>query len=767
METIFIKLFNMSIAASWLILVVILLRLLLRKAPKSLCCILWALVGIRLICPFSFESVLSLIPSAETVSPNILYSETPTISSGIDIVNSTVNPVITESLAPQVEASVNPLQIVVYVMSIVWLGGIAAMLLYSVLSYVYLCRKVATAVLLRDNIWQSEKVSSPFVLGLFRPRIYIPFSTDADGMQYVIAHEAAHIQRHDHWIKPLGFLILTVYWFNPLVWLAYTLLCRDIELACDERVIKELGVHAKKAYSSALLEYSVGRNMIAACPLAFGEVGVKQRVKNVLNYKKPAFWIIIVALASIVIVAICFLTNPKTDNNIRPLQSGAYTFADGLYTHGPISEYNPEHDTEEMYFVTKDYFITADEGTLGQYSYDNRVQIKEPDEGIYLRFRLTSDYGNWGYYMPSDQGTWQDTFEKVMSRAKKGSWRDDETSYGIWLSYMGETWQFTEDGSLVSFNLGRIDGADTPEIQALVTPIAQKYGVTMFKPSDISDLTSATMMFNGKNQTITDSTALSALEKLLTDVTEYRGGTACPFGAFLTLTMQNDAITLAVATDSCCVYMVNGVCFSYVGNDNSELFQLFGMESPDSFHYEYEYDAGGNVIKKTLFYADGSAGEWYEYEYKEGNCVAETYHSGDGSLLRRMEYEYDAAGNQIKETVFTNNAKEYWIEFKYNTAGMLMERTKYDIDYTALNKTEYQYNSNGYCVKEINYDSYYNPDGSVSSWYEYKYDNHGNQIKMTVFDSDGTIYNWWEYEYDKNGNRVKETYFNSDGVIES
>lgn len=310
MEAVFIRLLNMSIAASWLILAVIALRFLLKNAPKNIRRILWALVGIRLVLPFSPESLLSLIPSAETVSPNILYAEAPKIHSGISAFNAYVNPVISESLAPAAGASVNPMQVVAYIASIVWIIGMIVLMLYSVISYVLLRRRVADAVILRDNFWQSEKVAFPFVLGLFRPRIYLPFGMDDESLAYVVAHEKAHIKHRDHWIKPIGFLLLIVYWFNPLIWLAYILLCRDIELACDERVVKQMSAKDKKAYSKALLTCSIDRRSIAACPLAFGEAGVKQRIKNVLNYKKPAFWIIIAALASCVIVAVCFLTNP-------------------------------------------------------------------------------------------------------------------------------------------------------------------------------------------------------------------------------------------------------------------------------------------------------------------------------------------------------------------------------------------------------------------------------------------------------------------------
>lgn len=313
MEAIFLKILNMSITASWLVLAIVILRLILKKAPKAISVFMWALVGVRLICPFSFESILSLIPSAETVPQDIIYSEAPAIHSGVPIFNSTVNPIISENLAPEVGASVNPMQIIAFVASVVWIVGIVAMVLYTVISYFRIHRKVREAVPYQDNIWLCDHIDTPFILGVIRPRIYLPSNMNEQDIEYVIAHEKAHLKRHDHWWKPLGFLLLVVYWFNPILWIAYILLCKDIELACDEKVIKDMGTEIKKPYSEALINCSVPRKMISACPLAFGEVGVKGRVKSVLNYKKPAFWIIVVAVVASIVVAVCFLTNPKQD----------------------------------------------------------------------------------------------------------------------------------------------------------------------------------------------------------------------------------------------------------------------------------------------------------------------------------------------------------------------------------------------------------------------------------------------------------------------
>ena len=311
MTEFFLKIVNMSISASWIVLAVLLLRLLLKKAPKWINVILWGIVGLRLVMPFTLESVFSLIPSAETVNPEIMMDKTPQINTGVPIINNAINPVISESFTPAPMDSANPLQIWIPIFALVWVIGIVAMVLYTVISFLRVKRKIGTAVLLCDNIYQSESVVSPFVLGILRPKIYLPFNMTEQDMAQVIAHENAHISRKDHLWKPLGFLTLTLHWFNPLMWLGYVLLCRDIELACDEKVVKTLNNEQKADYSQALLACSVNRRIIAACPLAFGEVGVKKRVKSVLNYKKPAFWLVLTAIVLSIVVAVCFLTNPQ------------------------------------------------------------------------------------------------------------------------------------------------------------------------------------------------------------------------------------------------------------------------------------------------------------------------------------------------------------------------------------------------------------------------------------------------------------------------
>lgn len=346
MDAIFLKLFNMSVTASWLVLAVVLLRLLLKKAPKAITVFLWALVGIRLICPFSLESVLSLLPSAELLPANTVYSHStfePSVKEVLEYAGH--NPVsydiglqdgsigFSEFTAPDTDY-LNPLYIFTVIASLVWLIGMAAMLVYTAVSYLRIHQKVREAAPLQDNIWLCDRIDTPFIFGVIRPRIYLPSGMNGQDADYVIAHERAHLKRRDHWWKPLGFLLLTVYWFNPVLWIAYILLCRDIELACDEKVIQTMGAEIKKPYSDALINCSVSRKSIAACPLAFGEVGVKGRVKSVLSYKEPAFWIVIVAILAGVAVAVCFLTTPKTpeeDGGIVSNTESIHTDYEGVY----------------------------------------------------------------------------------------------------------------------------------------------------------------------------------------------------------------------------------------------------------------------------------------------------------------------------------------------------------------------------------------------------------------------------------------------------
>lgn len=313
MDDVFLKLVNLSISASWLILAVLVLRVVLKKAPKWVMPLLWGVVALRLVCPFSIESALSLIPSAETI-PSEIVTETrePVLyeQATLDIVT---NPTLPSAAEVPVGVSRQQAQVDFNIYSVLWLAGMAALLVHALVSAGKLKKKLATAILLRDNIYESEFVDSPFVFGVIKPKIYLPMHMDEGTAAHVIAHERAHLARRDHWWKVLGYLVLALHWFNPLVWVAYILFCRDIELACDEKVVKGLDGAARADYSQALLSCAAPRRAVAACPLAFGEGNIKTRVKSALHYKKPAFWVAAAAVLAVVIVAVCFLTNPKSE----------------------------------------------------------------------------------------------------------------------------------------------------------------------------------------------------------------------------------------------------------------------------------------------------------------------------------------------------------------------------------------------------------------------------------------------------------------------
>lgn len=314
MYTVFIRLLNMGLAAGVIALVNVLLRPILRKLPAEYRCILWALVALRLLCPFGISSSLSvwnLLPAETDSAGQIEYfrygggSEKPELLFDVPgLVNDSTSP---DSVTFGAHTSD------LYLPSVmgIWLFGTAVLLGGALLSYLRLRREVSAAVLRKDNIYICDEISFPFVLGIVRPRIYLPSGMAEETERNVIAHETEHLKRHDHIWKPLGYVLLSVYWFNPILWLAYILFCRDIESACDENVIAKMDRDGIASYSEALLACAVGRRIVSACPVAFGETDVKGRVKNILRYRKPAFWVICAAAVLCVVLAVCFLTGPR------------------------------------------------------------------------------------------------------------------------------------------------------------------------------------------------------------------------------------------------------------------------------------------------------------------------------------------------------------------------------------------------------------------------------------------------------------------------
>ncbi len=369
---IFLKVVDMSLTASWVALAVLVLRFVLKKAPKWLSCLLWVLVAFRLVCPVSFESALSLVSveGARDVTDNILDSYVGPSSTYWDIteeydaaVNAGIEPIhggeghyyVVTGETPTTEAIILADDV-----AVLWVAGIGAMVVYGAVSYFRLRRKVAASLMTEQGIYLCDYIDTPFILGIIRPRIYLPSNMEPDAAAHVIAHERAHLNRKDHWWKPLGYLLLTVHWFNPVIWLAYILLCRDIELACDEKVIRKMEVGEKKAYSQALLACSVSRHRIAACPLAFGEVGVGERVKSVLNYKKPTFWIILIAMIALVVGAVCFLTDPVSEDTF-PMSGSNVSDIDTQQVMKQIRKYNDLEENQNAYMNSWGFDILLDE----------------------------------------------------------------------------------------------------------------------------------------------------------------------------------------------------------------------------------------------------------------------------------------------------------------------------------------------------------------------------------------------------------------------
>ncbi len=374
MTSVFLYFFNLSVSAGWMLPAILLLRLCLKKAPRWITCVLWGLVALRLLLPFSIESPISLIPSAQTVvRTDEVDGTVPVVDSGLSVVDKPLNewlqvpvespnleshpspngnagsafetPIIpdAENTAVSHMPTMSRAEFILNIAAYVWLVGIGLMLLYELFSVLRVRRRVLDAVRLYDNIWQSDRVSSPFIFGLFRPRIYIPYGLEELILEQVLAHECAHLRRRDHWIKPFAFTLLAVYWYNPLLWMGYVLLCRDIEVACDQRVVRDLSESSRRQYAAALLQCGVERRSITACPLAFGEVSIKQRIKSVFSYRKPLLWVVIASLVMCATAAVCLLTVPSNKDEVVVLRStvvvpSQYHKYYGTDTDGSITE---------------------------------------------------------------------------------------------------------------------------------------------------------------------------------------------------------------------------------------------------------------------------------------------------------------------------------------------------------------------------------------------------------------------------------------------
>lgn len=405
MEKVFISIFQMSLSASYLILAVLLVRFLLRRAPKSMRSFLWLLVGIRLVIPFSVESVFGLIPDTQAVNEYIYDTAQPErdILTDMPIVDSSVSQPISESAMPVAEKHMDRTQTAIVICTKIWLAGMTLMLGYMAVSSLRLKRRVKTAVpvdvaldcgstKISRKIYQCDTIETPFLFGIVRPRIYIPEYIADEELPYVVQHEMTHLGRKDYLIKPAAFLLLSVYWFNPFVWTAYVMLCKDIELICDEKVVRQLGASCKKAYSQALLNSASDRHVITACPVAFGEVSVKERVKNVLNYKKPAFWVLAAAVLACIIVPLCFMTQKKADEN--PADSGGADVQDSIGT---------ETISTEDYYLDDLFALSGEYEMLNPEKYLNVPRLSLGKDGTFsFSYSAISSYWPHGTYELKD-----------------------------------------------------------------------------------------------------------------------------------------------------------------------------------------------------------------------------------------------------------------------------------------------------------------------------------------------------------------------------
>lgn len=372
----FLTLVNRGLSAGWLVLAVIAARFLLKKAPRWAVCALWGLVALRLLCPFSPESPLSLIPDAQPVSPEAVWNTVPAVEMAPDATEAPVSPVLEAVLPDGLPVSPTPAQEIVAAASILWCAGLAGMALYTLVSYRRLSRRVKGAVRIDGNLYQGAAIPTPFVLGVLRPRIYLPNALSREDMPYVIAHERAHIRRRDPLWKALGFGLLCIYWFQPLLWLGYALFCRDMELACDEKVASALSPSHRANYSQALLNCSAGRRFLAACPVAFGEVGVKERVKRVLSFRRPTLRAVLAAVLICAVIAVCFLTNPVTPEPPKVTVAQMSITAEDVTPTGMTLTYHPDNAFQDVDAVTDSIYWLEKQNTSGGW------QVVQPNQWI-------------------------------------------------------------------------------------------------------------------------------------------------------------------------------------------------------------------------------------------------------------------------------------------------------------------------------------------------------------------------------------------------
>ncbi len=592
MGAVFLKVLNMSITAGWFILAVLCIRLLFRKIPKWMNCLLWGVVAIRLICPFSIESPFSILSSTEPIKSSAVVegevrNDIPSIDSRLTIVQNTINPMLTETFAYNESDSVAPLQVVTFAAGLVWCCGMVLLIICAMGSVVKLHKLVNEAVCVRENIYICDAVKSPFILGIFRPRIYFSSALREREMDYILAHESAHLKRKDHWWKALGYLLLCIHWFNPLCWVAYSLLCKDIELACDEKAAKNMTFHEKKEYAKVLLSCAGQRSLVMVCPLAFGEVGVKERVKSVLNYKKPTVWIMMATAAVFVILAVCFLTNPtKGDVELQnPIDENKDVYES---VNSPSTEQMPSEEMQEENDTIQNIM-------LYEQPESDKVCIK-------VQPAMIAEYSYY-YYIPTDKD------QEWLSAQVEALDLEGQPFDKRWKGHKEKGWQIIYndmeirvfEGGYLYYTYDDEKGLKECFIEApklcddIQTMLTEEIGYQNYDVSDIKDIVSAKLdvksMFTGGklySQTITDDKTLQKFEAWFRNAEYMYGGTECGTQcACLELILANgDVVKLSMATDSCPNFHIGGVAYDYrpvTDWNNSEFYKCFN-EIP----WEYE-----------------------------------------------------------------------------------------------------------------------------------------------------------------------------------
>lgn len=387
MEKIFIQTLNCSICATWVIIGVIIIRLAIKRMPKWISCALWSLAALRLIFPRFVQSAVSLIPNTYTVPDTIMLDSNPQIDTGVNILNSIINPAIAQSFTPNPIASANPLQVLTFIASVIWISGLCALVVYMAVNWIILKRRLAFAVKLKDNIYQSEKIKTPFLFGILKPKIYVPFNTPQCHIDNIAAHENMHIKRKDHILKPLAFILLSIYWFNPFIWAAYILYCKDTELACDEKAVKSMSEEKRKSYSLSLLHFGSCKTKAVIYPLGFCETGIKARIKNIIRYKRPRVFVSILGAAILLALSACFLTDPQRGPDITAQDQAAgqriYVYRQSQETAKPYLTLNENNEFIFFYSALSSYYAT------GEYSITDDMLICRTYDGKYTyTFRI-------------------------------------------------------------------------------------------------------------------------------------------------------------------------------------------------------------------------------------------------------------------------------------------------------------------------------------------------------------------------------------------